>query len=126
MAMMLAAMVAAPPAIAGSDEPVDRAAAAAAVPEPDIRPLTPAAALAGRAFVKQRLIKLGYTPSAAEDAVRRLTSDDVAVLMANPRMLQPAGTADVGAEVAIGTVLIICLFVGLAVAGASVVIISSP
>jgi len=122
MATMLAAMVAAQPAAAVTGRPVHRVAAAA--PEPIAAPLTPVATLAGRGFIKQRLIKLGDTPSAAEDAVRRLTSDDVAVLLANPRMLQPAGTADVGVEVALGTVFIICLFVGLALGGASVVIIS--
>ncbi len=122
MAMMLAAMMAAPPAVAATDESSNRAVAAAPAPAPV--PLTPAAALAGRAFIKQRLIKLGHTPSAAEDAVRRLTGDDIAVLMSNPKMLQPAGTADVGVEVALGTVFIICIFVGLAVAGASVVVIS--
>jgi hypothetical protein len=122
MAMMLVAMVAAPQAVAATDEPVHRAAATG--PAPATAPLTPAATLAGRGFIRQRLIRLGHNPSAAEDAVRRLTGDDVAVLMANPKMLQPAGTADVGTEVALGTVFVICIFVGLALGGASVVIIS--
>lgn len=120
--MTMAAMVAAQPAAAVARQPA-RGPAAAATAQPE-GPRSAAASLAGRAFIKQRLIKLGAAPLAAEEAVRRLTSDDIDVLLASPKMLQAAGNMDVGVEVVLGTVLIIAVIVGLAVAGASVVVIS--
>jgi hypothetical protein len=118
---MLSAMVAAPPAAWGA---VLLDAPAPVAPVAPVSLPSDAAELAGRAFVRDRLVRLGRSPAAADDAVRRLSAEDVAVLLANPKMLQRAGSMDVGTEVAIGTILIICVFVGLALGGATVVIIS--
>jgi hypothetical protein len=47
---------------------------------------------AGRAQIAADLVDLGYAPELAADMAAQLTPDDLAVLTANPKMMQQAGT----------------------------------
>ena len=44
-----------------------------------------------RAIIAVQLVALGDTPSCGKDAAGRLTAEDLAVLLANPLMMQRAG-----------------------------------
>jgi hypothetical protein len=77
----------------------------------------------GRVRIAQQLVEIGRTPHHAQDAAGRLTTDDLEVLLANPEMMQAAG--DVGLEMTIGTILVIGIIVGLAVAGSTFIVIST-
>ncbi|MHC4128633.1 MAG: hypothetical protein ACYTE6_04520 [Planctomycetota bacterium] len=77
----------------------------------------------GRAQISRQLIDIGHTPRHAWDAASRLTAADLEVLLANPEMMQAAGGAQT--HMAIGMLLVVALIVALAVAGGSVVIVSS-
>jgi hypothetical protein len=74
--------------------------------------------------ISRQLIDLGRAPEAARDAARRLTAEDLAVLLAHPEMMQAAGGAST--DIAIGALLVTGLIIALAVAGGTVIIISSP
>jgi hypothetical protein len=80
-------------------------------------------ALGGREHISRQLIEIGRTPAQAQEAARRLTAEDLEVLLANPKMMQAAGGAQT--DMAIGMLLVVALIVALAAAGGSVVIISS-
>ncbi len=78
-----------------------------------------------RADIAGQMVEIGRTPQEAHNAASRLTARDLEVLLANPRMMQPAGAMTAQAEMLLGTVLIVALIVALAVAGGSVIIITS-
>jgi hypothetical protein len=83
----------------------------------------PEAPADGRARIAEQLVEIGRTPDRAQDAAGSLTVEDLAVLLANPEMMQAAG--DVGLEMTIGTILVIGIIVGLAVAGSTFIVIST-
>jgi hypothetical protein len=65
-----------------------------AVDEPEPAEAGPAteADEAARARIAADLVDLGYAPESAADMAAQLTPDDLAVLTANPKMMQQAGT----------------------------------
>ena len=77
----------------------------------------------GRAQISGQLIEIGQTTEQAQEAASRLTAADLEVLLANPEMMQAAGGAQT--HMAIGMLLVVALIVALAVAGGSVIIVSS-
>lgn len=92
LAALLALAVAWQPVAAIPDE----APALGAEPLAIIAPLPAAATFeAQRHLVRQRLIELGDDPAAADASVAWLTPADLAVLGANPAMLQRAGGSSV-------------------------------
>jgi hypothetical protein len=76
-----------------------------------------------REQISRQLVDIGRTRLQAQEAASRLTPEDLAVLLANPEMMQAAGDAQT--HMAIGMILVVALIVALAAAGGSVVIVSS-
>ncbi len=107
LAAVVAAMLAA--------QPLALAEAPAGGPAPD-------GFSGAREQISRQLIEIGHTPRKARDAARRLTADDLEVLLANPEMMQAAGGAQF--DIALGGLLLLGLIVALAAAGSAVVIIS--
>ena len=91
--------------------------------EAPVRGPVPDGSSGGREQISRQLIEIGRTPETAQEAASRLTAEDLAVLLANPEMMQAAGDAQT--HMAIGMILVVALIVALAVAGGSVVIVSS-
>jgi len=83
----------------------------------------PGGSAGGREQISRQLIEIGRTPESARNAAYRLTARDLEVLLANPEMMQAAGGAQT--DMAIGMLLIVALIVALAVAGGSVIIVST-
>jgi hypothetical protein len=100
--------------------------AAAGAPAAGEVPRAAGGACDGREQIRQQLVEIGcYTADNAADAASRLTAEDLEVLLANPEMMQAAGGASAQVEMTIGVLLVVGLIVGLAVAGGSVVVIST-
>ena len=71
--------------------------------------------------IAERLVEIGQAADRAREAAGRLTAEDLAVLLANPEMMQAAG----GLEMTLGILLVVGVIVGLAIAGSTVIIISA-
>ncbi len=80
-----------------------------------------------RESMRAQLLDLDYEPDAARDAAARLTEQDLEVLLANPGMMQRAGSAWLSIEALIFAGLIIGGIVALAIASdsSSVVVIQN-
>jgi hypothetical protein len=78
-----------------------------------------------RLWIAAELIALGRAPDAALEAASRLTAEDLAVLLANPRMIQAAGASNrVLMSIIIGA-LIIAGLIALAASGDGFVMINN-
>ncbi len=80
-------------------------------------------AAASPAFIEQQrgaiisqLVHLGYDLGAADGMASELTAEDLAVLLANPKMMQKAGDMDDTLFVVVGVVLLVGLVVVLVLA----------
>jgi len=83
-----AAWAAAVPAAVAATPPVETA------PRPAERIDEPLAVVAARLGIMQRLIEVGRSPEEARRIAAALTPEDLAVLAANPAMMQEAGEAN--------------------------------
>ena len=74
-----------------------------------------------RAAITSQLVGLGYDLGAADGMASELTAEDLAVLLANPKMMQKAGDV----VIIILAVVLVCGIVALALAADSAVIITN-
>jgi len=69
-----------------------------------------------RSTIAERLIALGYAPDAAVRMTAELTPDDLAVISANPKMMQKAGEMDDAAWNIVIALIVAGVVVGIVIA----------